>query len=188
MSAIEEIAQLGDDDAHNRILHICDLTDATMSSADDNMAWGTTRNNTLLARGLFLAGMCSAVENEIGRAGFLGWNGCIFGRYELEDACMISQVDEDDCPAMRRIVSREDVDRCVKDVAQEIQRLKLKTECEFASKDALRVLATIFHGRYGWSCSKLSFGADELLSAVSLPKEAEELLDSMRAEVRKNKE
>jgi len=187
MSLIEELTRSSHEEALASLFRICDLPDlSTPLNSGANVRWGETHANKLLARGLFLAGMCSVVETESEEAGLLGFNGCLFGRYELEDACMVSPSDGDDHPAMKSIFGREDVNRCVGDAVQEIKRLALKTGCEVASNDALRALADIFHNRYGWSCIELGFRAEELLSFVSLPEEAAKLIDDMKDTLRKN--
>lgn len=187
MSLIEELARSSHEAALASIFRICDLPDAsTPLNSGANVRWGETHDNKLLARGLFLAGMCSAVETEGEEAGLLGWNGCLFGRYELEEACMVSPSDGDDHPAMESISSLEDVNHCVGDAVQEIKRLGSKTGCEVASNDAFRALAGIFHNRYGWSCNELGFRAEELLSSISLPEEAAKLIDDMKGTLRKN--
>ena len=187
MSLIEEIARRSHEEAFASILFICNLPDlSTPFNGGVDVRWGAAQDNKLLACGLFVAGMCSEVEELTGETGLLGFNGCLFGQYELEEACMISPRDAIDHPAMTSIANREDVNRCVEEAVLEINRLLVKTDCEGASYDALRALADIFQDRYGWSCTELGFRPDELMSAISLPEEAIELLNSMRAEIGKD--
>ena len=97
---------------------------------------------------------------------------------------MISHDDDNTYPALRAVHNYQDIVRCVGDAISEISLLQAAANCKAAGKDATRALADIFHGRYGWSCDELGVRVDDLLSSIPLPDEVEEMLNSMRKQVR----
>lgn len=185
MSILDELMPVSDEKAFMTLLRFCDLPELT-GARGDPVYWGSTEDNKLLARGLFFAGMCSVIEAHRGRIGLLGWDGCLFGRYELESACMVSPDDDNNDPALRAVHNLQDVVGCVGDATSEIFQMQTKANCQAAGKDATRALADIFHGRYGWSCDDLGIRVDQLLSYLPLPVEVGEMLNNMRKLVGKD--
>lgn len=165
MPILDELVPIGDEEAFVTLLKFCNLSELT-DKRGDPVCWGTPRDNKLLSRGLFFASMCSIVEAQRGGNGLLGWNGCLFGIYELEGGCMISRDDDNTDPALRAVHNYQDIVRCVGDGISEISLLQAAANCKAAGKDATRALADIFHGRYGWSCDELGVRVDHLLSSI----------------------